>query len=107
MTCVATSINEELKELGFAIRSLDQSYNIPAQSGCGALCPSYNRGCYGCYGPKENANPAVLTETLINAGNPVEDIVRLYKNFNADSEPFRRESQRLENGLAPHDNQGN
>ena len=77
------------------------------QSGCGALCPSYNRGCYGCYGPKENANPAALTETLINAGNPVEDIVRLYKNFNADSEPFRRESQRLENGLVPHDNQGN
>lgn len=21
------------------------------QAGCGALCPSYNRGCYGCFGP--------------------------------------------------------
>jgi len=30
-------------------------------TGCGALCPSYNRGCYGCYGPKENANAAALT----------------------------------------------
>ena len=26
-------------------------------AGCGALCPSYNRGCYGCFGPpKEQAN---------------------------------------------------
>lgn len=26
------------------------------QAGCGALCPSYGRGCYGCFGPKEAAN---------------------------------------------------
>ena len=31
---VATSVNEELKEVGYAIRSLDQSYSIPAQKGC-------------------------------------------------------------------------
>jgi hypothetical protein len=30
---VATSVNEELKEVGYAIRSLDQSYSIPAQKG--------------------------------------------------------------------------
>ncbi len=23
-------------------------------AGCGALCPSYNRGCYGCFGPAEH-----------------------------------------------------
>ena len=28
-------------------------------AGCGALCPSYNRGCYGCYGPMESPNTAV------------------------------------------------
>ncbi len=33
---VAESVNEELKEVGYAIRSLDQSYTIPAQKGCGA-----------------------------------------------------------------------
>ena len=31
------------------------------QAGCGALCPSYNRGCYGCYGPMESPNTASLT----------------------------------------------
>ena len=22
-------------------------------AGCGALCPAYDRGCYGCFGPME------------------------------------------------------
>ena len=26
------------------------------QAGCGALCPSYGRGCFGCFGPKEQAS---------------------------------------------------
>ena len=34
---VATSVNEELKDVGFAIRSLDQSYNVPGVQGCCAF----------------------------------------------------------------------
>lgn len=30
------------------------------QTGCGALCPSVGRACYGCYGPTENPNPQSL-----------------------------------------------
>ncbi len=37
MSVVATSVNEELRDVGYAIRSLDQSYTIPAQKGCGAM----------------------------------------------------------------------
>ena len=36
LTVVAKSVNEELKDVAFAIRSLDQSYSIPAIEGCGA-----------------------------------------------------------------------
>lgn len=36
MSMVASSINEELKDVAMSIRSLDQSYSIPAQDGCGA-----------------------------------------------------------------------
>ncbi len=36
LTVVAKSVNEELQDVAFAIRSLDQSYSIPAQEGCGA-----------------------------------------------------------------------
>jgi len=30
------------------------------RAGCDALCPSYHRGCFGCFGPAESANPAAL-----------------------------------------------
>ena len=33
-------------------------------AGCGALCPAYNRGCYGCFGPMETPNTVSLTERL-------------------------------------------
>ena len=33
-------------------------------AGCGALCPAYDRGCYGCFGPMETPNTASLTRRL-------------------------------------------
>ena len=36
LSMVSKSVNGELQDLAFAIRSLDQSYEIPAQQGCGA-----------------------------------------------------------------------
>ena len=36
LTLVSKSVNSELQDLAFAMRSLDQSYEIPAQKGCGA-----------------------------------------------------------------------
>jgi len=36
LTVVAKAVNAELQDVAFAIRSLDQSYSIPAQEGCGA-----------------------------------------------------------------------
>ena len=33
-------------------------------AGCGAICPAYNRGCYGCFGPKETPNtPSLARES--------------------------------------------
>jgi sulfhydrogenase subunit delta len=62
-------------------------------AGCGALCPACHRGCYGCFGPKESPNPAALSRTLLDAGVGDDDLVRLYRTFNACAEPFRRESE--------------
>jgi len=64
------------------------------QTGCGALCPAYNRGCYGCFGPKETPNTAALSTWMhdkLGVTNP--DLVRAYRTFNAAAEPFRRESE--------------
>jgi coenzyme F420-reducing hydrogenase gamma subunit len=59
-------------------------------AGCGALCPAYDRGCYGCYGPKETPN----TESL-NAWSGLEDrdLVRIYRTFNAGAPAFENASE--------------
>ncbi len=63
-------------------------------AGCGALCPSYNRGCYGCYGPMETPNVDSLSQGLRRLGVPERNIGRLYRSFNANAEPFRTEADR-------------
>jgi coenzyme F420-reducing hydrogenase gamma subunit len=63
------------------------------QAGCNALCPSYHRGCFGCYGPKEAANPSSLTELWEKAGIPKDELLRLFRSFNATAEIFRKESE--------------
>ncbi|MBX2989797.1 MAG: oxidoreductase [Bacteroidetes bacterium] len=62
------------------------------QAGCGALCPSFHRGCYGCFGPMESPNPASLSKQLkdLELGN--HDIMLLFRGFNAYAEAFRKES---------------
>ena len=62
-------------------------------AGCGALCPSYNRGCYGCFGPKETPNTASMSGWLRKLGMPERDVVRFYRTFNAHAEAFRKEGQ--------------
>jgi len=58
-------------------------------AGCGALCPSYNRGCYGCFGPSETANIEAMAGALAQSGLTQEETDRLFHTFNAWSEPFR------------------
>jgi sulfhydrogenase subunit delta len=62
-------------------------------AGCGAICPSYNRGCYGCYGPKETPNTVSLSNRLAALGASRIDLLRLYRNFNANADAFRQESR--------------
>jgi sulfhydrogenase subunit delta len=61
--------------------------------GCGALCPSYDRGCYGCFGPQEKTNTKSLSAWWENLGVSEQDLVRVFRSFNAYAEPFRKESE--------------
>jgi coenzyme F420-reducing hydrogenase gamma subunit len=65
-------------------------------AGCGALCPRFNRGCYGCYGPAAQPNPPSLTDWWIRQGHSPTQLVPLMRNFNGYAPPFRIESDRLE-----------
>ena len=62
-------------------------------AGCGALCPAYDRGCYGCFGPMETPNTASLANAWRGLGAEHADLVRAFRSFNAGAEPFRRESE--------------
>jgi coenzyme F420-reducing hydrogenase gamma subunit len=53
------------------------------QAGCGAICPAFDRGCFGCFGPVEGANPAALEPALREAGMTDADLERVYHTFNA------------------------
>lgn len=64
------------------------------QSGCGAICPAYDRGCYGCFGPSVQPN-------LVSLGNHAKDqqvdqtVVSYLRSFNANTVPFYEEANRL------------
>jgi sulfhydrogenase subunit delta len=66
------------------------------QAGCNALCPSYHRGCFGCYGPKEAANASSLSDRWLQQGMTNTELMRLYRSFNAYAEAFRKESEARE-----------
>jgi len=63
------------------------------QAGCNALCPTFHRGCFGCYGPKESANTSSLAETWRAQWVTSEQLVRTFRGFNAYAESFRKESE--------------
>jgi sulfhydrogenase subunit delta len=58
------------------------------RTGCGALCPAYGRGCYGCFGPRESANTTSLA-SWFGDGRSSAEVARLFSGFNAWSAPFR------------------
>ena len=65
------------------------------QSGCEAICPHFNRGCYGCFGPAVQPNLVSLTRQFESAGVTRETIVRSLRSFNGYSPEFRAESDRI------------
>jgi len=58
-------------------------------TGCGALCPSLQRDCYGCYGPAVQANVSALSRHMAETGMPAEEIARRFWFINSHAEPFR------------------
>ncbi len=65
-------------------------------AGCGALCPGYDRGCYGCFGPKETPNTVSLSDRLTDNGADGRLVHRLFSTFNTNAPAFREEAARHE-----------
>ncbi|WP_036510540.1 oxidoreductase [Nocardia aobensis] len=58
------------------------------QAGCGALCPSYHRGCFGCFGPMARPNIGALLPILRVNGMSYEDVDRVFHTVAAAAPPF-------------------
>jgi sulfhydrogenase subunit delta len=59
-------------------------------AGCGALCPAYRRGCFGCFGPMAKPNVVALLPRLRETGMSEDDIERVFHTFNAAAPGWSR-----------------
>lgn len=50
-------------------------------AGCGALCPAYGRGCFGCHGPADTTNVPALVDHLVAAGHSPIEVRRLLHTY--------------------------
>jgi len=93
----STSVCTECKRRGLVCVTV--AHGTPClgpvtHAGCGALCPAYNRGCYGCFGPMETPNTAALVPLLSAHGMSGRAVGRVFATFNAAAEPFREAASR-------------
>jgi sulfhydrogenase subunit delta len=65
-------------------------------TGCGVLCPSFGRACYGCFGPMEQPNIPALCDRFLAEGYGPRDIKRMLRLFNGYLEPFKQVSDHYE-----------
>lgn len=66
------------------------------RQGRGAICPAYNRECFGCFGPQEIVNVSSLMDFYRDRGEDANRLVHLARNFNGYAPKFRAVSDRLE-----------
>jgi coenzyme F420-reducing hydrogenase gamma subunit len=69
-------------------------------TGCGAICPAYDRGCYTCFGPAYQANADSLISHYQSQGISSEQLTPLLRNYNALASTFREVSSRLDGRIA-------
>ena len=108
----ATSVCTECKRAGHTCVMV--AHGTPClgpvtQAGCGALCPSFDRGCFGCFGPMETPNTAALSARWRELGADDGDLLRAFRAFTAGAEPFREEAakhERPEHERPEHERQG-
>lgn len=65
------------------------------RAGCGALCPSLGRDCYGCYGPAEAANTAALAAQFARLGLDVTAVAQRFQSINSQAPVFLAAAQAI------------
>jgi coenzyme F420-reducing hydrogenase gamma subunit len=80
----------KLKENICVLIAYDQPCMGPVtNAGCGALCPSNNRACYGCWGPNKDANAKALADKFEMLGLSKDDVFRKFTEFGEPKEEWK------------------
>lgn len=64
-------------------------------AGCGALCPSFDRGCFGCFGPSEGADIRAIRDVWRRIGADEGELASSLRTFNVAA-PVFREADRID-----------
>jgi hypothetical protein len=64
------------------------------RTGCGALCPSFGRDCYACFGPAEAPETAALARRFEGFGLLPEAIAHRFLFINNGAPAFNAEGVR-------------
>jgi coenzyme F420-reducing hydrogenase gamma subunit len=68
------------------------------RSGCGAICPSMGRGCYGCFGPAPKAELETVIPVLQATAAYPGEALHLLRYFTGYAPKFREAAQTLLDG---------
>lgn len=71
------------------------------RTGCGALCPSFGRACYACFGPSEQVNGRALGRRLIGLGRTPQEVKRRFLFVTGGAEPYQEAAAQV--GATPDD----
>ncbi len=92
------SLCQQCKQQGLACLMVSQGLAClgpVTRAGCGALCPSLGRGCYGCYGPAENPNGPALAQRFMQLGLSAEETRRRFLFINSAAPAFNETGLKL------------
>jgi coenzyme F420-reducing hydrogenase gamma subunit len=94
----ATAVCAECKRAGTVCVMV--AHGVPClgpvtQAGCGALCPSKGRGCYGCFGPLPDAQMKALVPVLQRHERYPGEAVHLLRTISGYAPAFRQGAELL------------
>ena len=71
------------------------------RTGCGALCPGMDRGCYGCFGPSQPPNTEALARRFLELGMSPSLVAEKFRFITGYAPAFREVADRLEREGTP------
>jgi sulfhydrogenase subunit delta len=92
------SICLDCKRMGIVCVIVAQGFAClgPAtRTGCGVLCPSNGRGCYGCFGPAPNQDIKTVLAALAPFERYPGEVKGLLTNISNNAPAFRQAAQTL------------